>query len=172
VEEWREKHGDRRPPPHRLSHYKDCIESAIHQQREGLLTREVNTPDATLLQANSRFPHPNNELAALSKLLLGRAEASSDTRVGKAWTAANELLQSEYGELPADIARDQLFDFACDEVASQLTHAEQSVLDSAVESRLLPERARLGANGIAIRRQTMLREEIALLFTLEVLTDE
>jgi len=172
IQQWRDRHGDRRAPPHRLAHYKDFIETALLEHRDGL----VHNHEADVAKIEGAPPTaPAKETdphRGLSLLLLARAERSQDARIGAAWTLANSLLNDEYKHVPSEIAREQLFDVVCDEVSRKLTPKEQSVLDAAVESRLLPERLQLGPSGIAIRRQAMLREEVALLFRLKELNDE
>ena len=113
-----------------------------------------------------------HELSGLLFQLRARETGATDTRIASVWKDAQAWLNSKYLALPETIVKEQIYDDVCDAMLTRLHPQEQTVLDTAVESRLLPERANLGPNGIAVRRQTIQREEVAKLFALEELNNE
>ena len=172
VQAWRAQHGDRRPPPHRLTHYETFVQASAQQYREGLMHKAARKPMPSESSAPDTLAPETDELSDLLNRLRAREKDTTDPRIASIWKDAQAKLSTTYLGLPETIVSEQIYDDACDALLTQLHPQEQTVLDTAVESRLLPERADLGPNGIAIRRLAIQREEVAKLFALEELTNE
>ena len=170
VQDWREQYGAKRVPPRRLTHYTKYVESAAEQRKAGLLDSHAHMQQSE--STSTDLETTDVDIIRLLKQVKTRRQASTSARVQNAWLAAEECAQQEAKYMPFQMVRDLVLEWACDHLLAHVTTAEAAVLHSAMDTRLTGERGRLGPDRIAIRRQAILREEVALLFNLEELTDD
>ena len=170
VQDWREQYGAQRVPPRRLTHYTKYVESAARQRKAGLLDSRAHLQQSE--SASADLETTDAGIILLLNQIKERRQASTSPRVQNAWFAAEERAQQQARHMPCQMVRDLVLEWTCDHLLARVTTAEAAVLHSAMDARLTGERGRLGPDGIAIRRQAILREEVALLFELEELTDD
>ena len=170
VRDWRERHGHQKPPPHRLKHYREYVEEAASERREGLLgNKPLTCSDTTPTEEDTHFAH---ELEHLVRSIQQCASNAHDPRVANAWIQIEQRAVELGHVLPLPVLSELILEWIADALEPTLTAQELDVMHARVAPRLATERSRLGSDGAAVRRQSMLREEIAEYFQLETPSHE